>query len=137
MAAMPDAVYPLVRTHPETGRLALYPSPNHMEQVVGFDRAESNRLLDEFTAHATQPKHQSRHKWRQGDVVIWDNRCTMHKANADYPDGEERVMHRVVAAGTAPVPAHPSSRMQCSGENDRLTPSPSATRLVGGRRTII
>ena len=103
MAAMPDAVHPLVRTHPETGRRALYLNPNRMEQVVGLDRAESDRLLDEFTAHATQPKYQYRHKWRQGDVVIWDNRCTMHKANADYSDDEERVMHRIVVAGTVPV----------------------------------
>jgi taurine dioxygenase len=102
MAVMPDAVHPLVRIH-ETGRRALYLNPNRMEQVVGLDRAESDRLLDDLIAHATQPKYQYRHKWRRGDVVIWDNRCTMHKANADYPDGEERVMHRIVVAGTAPI----------------------------------
>ena len=45
----------------------------------------------------------ARHAWRQGDIVIWDNRCTMHKANADYPEGERRLMHRVIVAGTAPV----------------------------------
>ena len=69
---------------------------------LGLPEDPYDRLLDELTAHATQPKYQYRHRWRQGDVVIWDNRCTMHKANADYPDGEERVMHRVVVAGTAP-----------------------------------
>jgi taurine dioxygenase len=102
MAAMPDAIHPLVRTHPETRRRALYLNPNRMEQVVGLDRSESDRLLDELITHSTDPKYQYRHKWRQGDVVIWDNRCTMHKANADYPDGEKRLMHRVVVAGTAP-----------------------------------
>jgi taurine dioxygenase len=102
MAAMPDAIHPLVRTHPETRRRALYLNPNRMEQVVGLDRSESDRLLDELITHSTDPKYQYRHKWRQGDVVIWDNRCTMHKANADYPDGEKRVMQRVVVAGTAP-----------------------------------
>ena len=103
MAAMPEATHPLVRTHPETGRKSLYLNPNRMEQVVGLDRAGSDRLLDEMIAHATQPKYEYRHVWRQGDIVIWDNRCTMHKANADYPEGERRLMHRVIVAGTAPV----------------------------------
>ena len=103
MAKMPEATHPLVRTHPETGRKGLYLNANRMEQVVGMERAESDRLLDELIAHAIQPRFQYRHVWRQGDIVIWDNRCTMHKANADYPEGERRLMHRVVVAGTAPV----------------------------------
>jgi taurine dioxygenase len=102
MAAMPEATHPLVRTHPETGRKSLYLNPNRMEQIAGLDRAESDRLLDELIAHAIQPKYQYRHAWRQGDIVIWDNRSTMHKANADYPAGERRLMHRVIVAGTAP-----------------------------------
>jgi taurine dioxygenase len=102
MAAMPEAIHPLVRTHPETGRKALYLNPNRMEQVVGLDRVESDKLLDVLIAHAIQPEYQYRHVWRQGDVVIWDNRCTMHKANADYPVGERRLMHRVIVAGTEP-----------------------------------
>ncbi len=102
MAAMPEATHPLVRTHPETGRKSLYLNPNRMEQVAGLDRAESDKLLDALIAHATQPKYEYRHTWRRGDIVIWDNRCTMHKANADYPDGERRLMHRVIVAGTAP-----------------------------------
>ncbi len=103
MAAMPEATHPLVRTHPETHRKSLYLNPNRMEYIVGFERAESDRLLDELIAHATQMKYQYRHVWRQGDIVIWDNRCTMHKANADYPEGERRLMHRVIVAGTEPV----------------------------------
>ena len=103
MAAMPEATHPLVRTHPETGRKSLYLNPNRMEQVVGLGRAESDRLLDELIAHATQARYEYRHVWRQGDIVIWDNRCTMHKANANYPEGERRLMHRVIVAGTAPV----------------------------------
>jgi len=103
MAAMPEAIHPLVRTHPETGRKALYLNANRMEQIVGMERAESDRLLDQLIAHAIEPRFQYRHVWRQGDVVIWDNRCTMHKANADYPEGERRLMHRVIVAGTEPV----------------------------------
>jgi len=102
MAAMPEATHPLVRTHPETGRKSLYLNPNRMEEIAGLERTESDRLLDELITHSTQAKYQYRHLWRQGDIVIWDNRCTMHKANADYPDGEHRLMHRVIVAGTAP-----------------------------------
>jgi taurine dioxygenase len=101
--AMPEATHPLVRTHPEGGRKSLYLNPNRMEQVVDMDRANSDALLDQLVAHATQPQFQYRHKWRQGDIVIWDNRCTMHKANADYPDGARRFMHRIVIEGTIPV----------------------------------
>lgn len=103
MAAMPDVIHPLVRTHPVTGRKALYLNPNRMESVVGLKRAASNALLDEMIAHATQPQYQYRHKWRQGDIVVWDNRCTMHKANADYPEGSRRTMLRVIVEGTVPV----------------------------------
>ncbi len=98
MKAMPEATHPLVKVHPETGRKALYLNANRMEQVVGLERGESDRLLDVLIAHATGPQFQYRHVWRQGDIVIWDNRCTMHRANADYPDGERRLMHRVVVA---------------------------------------
>jgi taurine dioxygenase len=101
--AQPGAVHPLVRTHPETGRKSLYLNPNRMEEIAGLERAESDRLLDELIAHATQMQYQYRHVWRQGDIVIRDNRCTMHKANADYPEGEQRLMHRVIVAGTVPV----------------------------------
>ncbi len=103
MAAMPEATHPLVRTHPETGRKSLYLNPNRMERIDGLERAESDRLLDELIAHSTEARYQYRHGWRQGDIVIWDNRCTMHKANADYPEGERRLMHRVIVAGTTPV----------------------------------
>jgi len=102
MKAMPEATHPLVRTHPETGRKALYLNANRMEQIVGIDRAESDALLDTLIAHVIEPRFQYRHAWRQGDIVIWDNRSTMHKANADYPEGERRLMHRVIVAGDAP-----------------------------------
>jgi taurine dioxygenase len=102
MKAMPEATHPLVRTHPETGRKALYLNANRMELIVGLDRAESDALLDQLIAHAIEPRFQYRHAWRPGDVVIWDNRSTMHKANADYPEGERRLMHRVIVSGTAP-----------------------------------
>ncbi len=103
VALTPDVDHPIVRTHPETGRKALYLNPNRMEQVVGMERAESDRLLDALIAHATEPRFQYRHKWSLGDILIWDNRCTMHKANADYPEGSRREMHRIILEGTRPV----------------------------------
>jgi taurine dioxygenase len=101
-AQLPDVTHPLVCTHPETGRKALYMNPNRMEGVVGLERAESDRLLDELTRHAIAEKFQYRHRWRQGDILIWDNRCTMHKANGDYPAGARRLMHRIILEGTIP-----------------------------------
>ena len=101
--SLPDVTHPLVRTHPETGRKALYMNPNRMERVVGMERAASDALLDELTQHAIRPQYQYRHKWRQGDILIWDNRCTMHKANADYPPASRRLMHRIIVEGTVPA----------------------------------
>jgi taurine dioxygenase len=100
---LPAVAHPLVRTHPETGRRALYLNPNRMEAIVGLDRAASDELLDTLIAHAIQPRYQYRHRWQTGDILIWDNRCTMHKANADYPEGAARLMHRIIVAGTVPV----------------------------------
>jgi taurine dioxygenase len=93
------STHPLIRTHPETGRKALYVSRNRMDHLVGMDRAEGHRLIDELTEHATQPRFVYRHKWRTGDVVIWDNRCLLHRANGDYPDG----MRRIIVMGDAPM----------------------------------
>ncbi len=102
VARTPDVDHPLIRTHPETGRKALYLNPNRMEQVAGMERAESDRLLDGLIAHATEERFQYRHKWSPGDVLVWDNRCSMHKANADYPEGSRREMHRIIIEGTRP-----------------------------------
>jgi alpha-ketoglutarate-dependent taurine dioxygenase len=102
-AQLPDAVHPLVRRHPETRRQALYMNPNRMSHILGLDLGESDRLLDQLIRHAIEPQYQYRHKWRRGDIVIWDNRCTMHKANADYPAGAKRLMHRIIVEGSVPV----------------------------------
>jgi taurine dioxygenase len=102
-ATLPDVTHPLVRAHPETGRNALYLNPNRMERIIGLSRAESDRLLDALTAHATRERYQYRHQWRRGDLLIWDNRCTMHKANGDYAADARRFMHRIMIEGTVPV----------------------------------
>jgi taurine dioxygenase len=96
-------IHPLVRTHPEHGRKALYINPIRIEAIVGMDDAEALPLLDELLNHATQLKFEYRHKWQSGDVVIWDNRCLMHKANGDYPVEQVRYLYRLMLKGEAPV----------------------------------
>ena len=103
LAQRPPSVHPLVRTHPETGRKSLYVSRNRMDHVVGMEREDGHRLIDELVEYATQPQFTYRHKWRQGDVTIWDNRCLMHKANGDYAEGARRFMQRIIVAGDVPV----------------------------------
>jgi taurine dioxygenase len=97
------SIHPVVRTHPETGRKSLYISRNRMDHIVGMERASGHRLIDELTAHAIQPRFVYRHRWQTGDVVIWDNRCLIHKANGDYPQGARRFMRRIIVMGDVPV----------------------------------
>jgi taurine dioxygenase len=102
-AKVPDAVeHPIVRTHPETGRKALYINPIRIERITGLPEDEALELLDELLAHATQEKYQYRHKWRKGDLVLWDNRCLLHKANGDYDHSQTRYLYRVMLKGDAP-----------------------------------
>lgn len=100
---VPKAVeHPIVRTHPETGRKALYINPIRIESIVGMPEGEALELLDELLTHATQEKYQYRHKWRKGDMVMWDNRCLLHKANGDYDHSQTRYLYRVMLKGDAP-----------------------------------
>jgi len=102
IAETPDVEHPLVRTHPETGRKALYLNPNRQDRIVGLARAESDALLDELGAEARKPQHHFGHVWQAGDVVVWDNRATMHRVMLDYPVGENRIMQRVLIEGDKP-----------------------------------
>ena len=102
IAETPDVEHPLVRTHPETGRKALYLNPNRLDRIVGLPRAESDALLDELADEARKPRHHHGHVWSAGDVVVWDNRATMHRVVIDYPVGENRIMHRVLIEGDRP-----------------------------------
>lgn len=100
---VPNAVlHPVTRTHPETGRKAIYINPIRIEGIVGLDHKEALPLLDDLLAHATQPRFQYRHKWRQGDLTIWDNRCLLHKANGDYDHAQTRYLYRVMLQGDVP-----------------------------------
>ena len=87
--------HPIIRTHPETGRKALYFDPGKILSIDGLDAAESDALIDELTERMIQPEGEYRHRWRNGDIVIWDNRCSYHKAAGDYPPEEDRIHWRV------------------------------------------
>ncbi|NKB58021.1 MAG: hypothetical protein GKS00_16990 [Alphaproteobacteria bacterium] len=88
-------MHPVLRTHPETGRKGLYFDPGKIVAVEGLPEDESEALIEELTGYMIQPDGQYRHQWRKGDVVIWDNRCTYHRAAADYPPEEDRIHWRV------------------------------------------
>jgi alpha-ketoglutarate-dependent taurine dioxygenase len=102
-ASRPGADHPLVRTHPDTGAKALYLG-NHATHIIGMPESESAMLLDELLAHATQRQFVYAHCWRVGDLVMWDNRCLLHRAVANYEMAKyRRIMHRSVVRGTVPV----------------------------------
>ncbi|MCA3730242.1 MAG: TauD/TfdA family dioxygenase [Phenylobacterium sp.] len=94
--------HPLVRTHPVTGRKALYISPVYTVGIEGFTPEESQALLGFLFAHLTREEFIYRHRWTEGDLLMWDNRCTMHFAEGGY-DGHLRVMHRTTVQGEVPV----------------------------------
>jgi putative 2-oxoglutarate oxygenase len=87
--------HPIIRTHPETKRKALYFDPGKILRIEGLEEAESDALIDELKGYMIQPGGEYHHKWRKGDIVIWDNRCSYHRAAGDYPPEEDRVHWRV------------------------------------------
>lgn len=99
--AVKTAAHPVVRTHPESGRKALYLSYDPTVRLEGFSEAESRSIVALFAAHATQPAFCYRHRWQAGDVVMWDNRCAIHFAVHDYGE-QERVHLRTTVAGDVP-----------------------------------
>jgi taurine dioxygenase len=95
----PGARHPLVIRHPDTGRAALYLGRRRNSCVLGLELAESDALLDELWAHATQPEFSFKQVWRQHDLILWDNRCTLHRRDAFDP-AARRVLHRTQIKGT-------------------------------------
>jgi taurine dioxygenase len=96
--------HPLVRVHPVTGRRALYLGRRRAwpsNYIVGMDNAESEALLDKLWGHATQPRYAWTHRWRVGDIVLWDNRCCMHY-RTEVDASQARVLHRTTIKGEAP-----------------------------------
>jgi taurine dioxygenase len=94
--------HPLVRTHPVTGRKALFVSPVYTVGIADLTVEEAKAILGFLFAHLTQEPFIYRHHWREQMLLMWDNRCTMHFAEGGY-DGHLRLMHRTTVAGTVPV----------------------------------
>lgn len=94
--------HPIVRTHPATGRKALYVNRGMTLEIEGMARADSDALLLQLFEHQEQAQFQYSHRWRVGDLIMWDNRCTIH-ARTDFPATERRVLRRVTVLGEAPV----------------------------------
>jgi alpha-ketoglutarate-dependent taurine dioxygenase len=103
-AAMPPVWHPMVRKHPATGRKSLYISPIYNDEVEGMSPRETRKLIDDLAAFAGQPQFVYPHRWETDDVLMWDNRCTMHRVTSFDPT-ERRVMHRTTIVGTQPVVA--------------------------------
>jgi taurine dioxygenase len=96
-----EAEHPVVRTHPETGRKALYINGGHTLRFVGMTETESTPLLEYLFAHQVRPEFTCRFHWEPGSIAFWDNRCALHNPINDY-HGFRRIMHRVTLAGDRP-----------------------------------
>ncbi|HEY6255378.1 MAG TPA: TauD/TfdA family dioxygenase [Xanthobacteraceae bacterium] len=94
--------HPVVRTHPATGRKALYINRLMTREIEGLPRQESDAILEKLFDHQEQAQFVYEHVWRPGDILMWDNRCTLH-ARTDFPAGERRLLRRVTILGEKPV----------------------------------
>jgi alpha-ketoglutarate-dependent taurine dioxygenase len=99
----PPVVHPVVRTHPVSGRKSLYLGM-HIGHIEGMPEADGKARLDDLLERATVPANVYRHQWQKGDLVMWDNRCLLHRADRNYDmSAHARVLHRTVVIGTVPV----------------------------------
>ena len=92
---VPPAIHPIFRLHPESGRTSLYFDPGKILSIEGAEPTESAELIAELETYMVQADGHYRHKWQAGDIVIWDNRCSYHKAAGDYPPEQDRIHWRV------------------------------------------
>jgi len=101
-ARTPDVSHPVIRTHPMTGRKCLYVNQTYTFGIEGMTDEQAQPLLQGLYAHITNPKYVYRHKWQVGDLLIWDNCLTQHKAIGDYAMPQRRLMHRTAVEGSEP-----------------------------------
>jgi taurine dioxygenase len=97
-----NSEHPVVRTHPETGRQALYVNPGHTTRFVGWTEEESAPLLNYLFEQQVRPEYTCRFVWRPGSIAFWDNRCALHNPINDY-HGHKRLLHRITLKGDKPV----------------------------------
>jgi taurine dioxygenase len=106
-AENPDVIHPLVRVHPANGRRALWASTGTVKEIVGMPNPQGLQLIDELIEFITQDRFVYRHKWRVGDVLVWDNRCTLHTGTLYDDTKYDRLMHRLWAKGEKPIGVTP------------------------------
>jgi taurine dioxygenase len=102
LAETPDVAHPIVRTHPFTGRKALYVTKGECIGIEGVPDDEAKAVIAELHDHCIRPEFQYRHKWRTGDLLMWDNATSMHLAICDYEWPQRRLMHRTTVIGSVP-----------------------------------
>jgi taurine dioxygenase len=102
-AQNPDVMHPLVRVHPANGRKALWASTGTVKGIVGMAQDEALALIDELVAFITEERFVYQHKWQAGDVLVWDNRCTLHTGTLYDDTKYDRLMHRLWAKGDKPI----------------------------------
>jgi taurine dioxygenase len=100
---LPDVIHPVIRTHPITGRKAIYVRAGECVGIVGMPEAEALALITELSDFVTRSAFLYRHQWQVGDVLMWDNCCAQHRAIKDYALPQRRLMYRVTVNGTVPV----------------------------------
>jgi len=93
----------LIRTHPETGKKAIYVHPGKLDRIVGREPEESLDFVNDLLDRVIREENTYRHKWRPGDLLLCDNRAVLHQAHRDYDMAEGRVMHRIILQGDRPV----------------------------------
>lgn len=104
--ARPPVAHPILRYVEDSGRTSIYCNPYHTIGIEGWEEAAADDLLGEVYEWCRQERFQARHRWRQGDTVIWDNRCCWHSATGDNPLRQPREFYRATVSGTVPIAAH-------------------------------
>ncbi|MEE9269383.1 MAG: TauD/TfdA family dioxygenase, partial [Candidatus Krumholzibacteria bacterium] len=98
----PSFIHPVVTLHPETGRRGLYVNRLMTHHLVGLPQKRSDELLDYLFNHQESPEFIYEHAWQPGDLIIWDNLCTLH-AREDFDPGERRILRRLTVRGERPI----------------------------------
>jgi taurine dioxygenase len=109
---VPEVVHPVVRTHPATGHKGLFVNEGHTVRILDIPAQESANLLQKLCRHCTAPEFIYRHRWRVGDVVMWDNIPTQHLAICDYALPQRRLLHRTTLRGGAPAYSEPKNGIE-------------------------